>query len=209
MTDKRLLYAALAALTPLAVAVCESDPAALDVDLGPGEGLVAAAMHDSAAVLPDGRTTPTPPDSADYDGTLSGTARVEVYSEAEAWVALGEPAEVSFEIFCQESAMIREAAVVAGTYTRVRVTLTGFVADVAPGATLQGVTHLDGLVITLGPAGGQVVIEKDLPTVEILPGSTTMLVFDLNSEVWLDAEALASGEAVPEEIAAATVVYVR
>ncbi|HET9948875.1 MAG TPA: hypothetical protein VFQ22_08135, partial [Longimicrobiales bacterium] len=75
MFDKRLPLTVLAALAPLAVAVCGggedpsgiADPSAVD-----DRGAVTAAVHDSAAVLPEGRTTPEPPDSLAYDGRIVG-----------------------------------------------------------------------------------------------------------------------------------------
>jgi hypothetical protein len=54
-----------------------------------------------------------------------------------------------------------------------------------------------------------VTIEKAINPFEVVEGGTTTLVFDLNSEEWLDAGALTTGVAASPAIASATRVYLR
>ena len=210
MTYGRVAPCLLAALIPLAVVSCGDDPASIETEEPlVEEGYVTAAMHDSAAVLPADRSTPAPADSMAYDGTLSGTAQVEIYSDTDGWISLGDPVDVSFEIYCEESALIRSDVVVAnGTYSQVRVTLGGFVANIDAGALIGTVAFANATTVTLGTSGS-VVIEKSITPFTITTDSRTTLVFDLNSESWLDATDATNGSVAGEEIAAATVVYVK
>jgi len=173
-------------------------------------GSVSAAMHDSARVLPQGRTRQWPTDSMAYDGTLSGSAEVHVYSASEGWVSLHAPVDVSFEIFCLEDATITaDAQVPVGTYTAVRLTLRGFVANIVGGGTVDGVVLPEAKVITLGGAGGEIVIEKSVTPFEVTETSDTHLVFDLNTDTWIDVDVANAGTIGAAQVQAGTVVYVR
>jgi hypothetical protein len=202
---KRRFGWAFVGLLPLTTAVCEESATAVDG----AQGQVTASVHDSAAVLPEGRTQPEPPDSTNYDGVLSGSALVEVYSAAAGWVSLGEPVDVAFDVYCEQADVAYDRAVVpVGTYTSTRLTLTGFVAELLPGGVLHGSPIVGTPTVALGSAG-TVTIEKAITPFEVVEGGTTTLVFDLNSEEWLDAGALTTGVAASPAIASATRVYLR
>jgi hypothetical protein len=204
----RLTMLALAAFVPLAVA-CGDDPTDPDPDPDPLFGMVDAIVHDSSAVLPAGQTDPAPTDSINYDGILSGMAQIEVFSDANGWVVLGDTEEVSFAIFCEEAALVAgDAAVEADSYTQVRLTLTDFEANVLAGAVVGGVTYNSDFVIALG-SGDPVVIEKSVSGFAVTDGGTTELIFDLNTEVWLDADIITAGVASAADVTAAANVIIR
>jgi hypothetical protein len=204
----RFTMLALAALVPLAVA-CGDDPTDPDPDPDPAFGMVDAIVHDSSAVLPEGQTDPAPTDSINYDGILSGTALIEIYSDANGWVALGSTEQVSFAIFCEEAAVVTgDAAVEVDSYTQVRLTLTDFEASVIAGAVVGGITYNSDFVVALGN-GDPVVIEKSVSGFAVADGATTELIFDLNTEVWLDADIITAGVASAADVSAATNVIIR
>jgi len=181
-------------------------PIALDDELGS----VSAAIHDSARVLPAGRANQWPSDSMAYDGTLSGSAQVHIYSDDDGWVSLHEPVDVSFEIFCLEDAIITaDAQVPVGTYSQVRLTLRGFVANVMGGGILDGVALLDAKVIALGGPDGEIVIEKSITPFQVTETAPTTLVFDLNTDTWIDVTVADAGTIGAAEVQSGTMVYVR
>lgn len=204
----RLTLLALAAFVPLAVA-CGDDPTDPTPDLEPGFGMVDAIVHDSSAVLPAGQTEPAPTDSINYDGILSGMAQIEIFSDANGWEVLGATEQVSFAIFCEEAALVAgDAAVEADSYTQVRLTLIDFEANVLAGAVVGGVTYNSDFVIAFGN-GDPVVIEKSVTGFAVADGGSTELIFDLNTEMWLDADIITAGVASAADVAAATNVIIR
>jgi hypothetical protein len=203
-----LTLSAIAFFAFVTTTCSESSPTPVDLD--DELGSVSAAMHDSARVLPLTRTTQWPSDSMAYDGTLSGSAQVHVYSDTDGWVSLHDPVDVSFEIFCLEDAVITaDAHVPVGTYSQVRLTLRGFVADVAAGAIVDGVQLANAVTITLGGPDGEVVIEKIVTPFEVTETSSTSLVFDLNTDTWIDANVASAGTIGPDAVQAGTLVHVR
>jgi hypothetical protein len=199
---------ALSLLVLVATTCADSSPSPVDLD--DELGSVSAAIHDSARVLPAGRTNQWPSDSMAYDGSLSGSAQVHIYSDADGWVSLHDPVDVSFEIFCLEDAIITaDAQVPVGTYSQVRLTLRGFVANVAGGGILDGVALLDARVIALGGAGGEIVIEKSITPFQVSETTPTLLVFDLNTDTWIDVTVADAGTIGAAEVQSGTVVYVR
>jgi hypothetical protein len=208
MARSILTLAAVAFFAFVATTCSESSPTPVDLD--DELGSVSAAMHDSARVLPLSRTTQWPSDSMAYDGTLSGSAQVHVYSDTDGWVSLHDPVDVSFEIFCLEDAVITaDARVPVGTYSQVRLTLRGFVADVAAGAIVDGVMLANPQSITLGGPGAEIVIEKIVTPFQVTETSATNVVFDLNTDTWIDATVASAGTISGAAVQAGTVVYVR
>jgi hypothetical protein len=208
MVRSTFTLAALALVVFISTTCAKSSPD--PVDLADELGSVSAAMHDSARVLPANRTTQWPADSMAYDGTLSGSAQVYVYSDADGWVSLHDPVDVSFEIFCLEDAVITaDARVPVGTYSQVRLTLRGFTAAVEAGAIVDGALLADARVITLGGPNAEVVIEKSVTPFEVTETSSTNVIFDLNTDTWIDATVAAAGTIDAASVQAGTVVYVR
>jgi hypothetical protein len=206
MVRSALTFVTLALLASV-VATCKtSNPTNVNDDLGS----VSAAMHDSARVLPPGRTAVWPADSMAYDGTLTGSAQVHVYSNTGGWIALHDPVDVSFEIFCREDATITaDAHVPVGTYSQVRLTLRGFVAEVDAGGTVDGVVLPDAKTIALGGVDGEIVIEKGVTPFEVTETIATTLVFDLNTDTWINVDIANAGTVSADAVRAGAVVYVK
>lgn len=207
-------FAALAtvALIPFAGSCGESDSSPTAVEENPTQtatASVTAVLHDSSAVLPPGRSTMPPADSVDYDGVVTGSAKIEIYSEDGGWTSLGDAVDVSVDIYCEHAVEVRsDVSVPADTYSQLRLTLTGFEASVGAGAVVDGVTYDQPFVVTLG-GGDPVVVEKSVSPFTLDAGASARLVFDLNTEVWMDDVVIAAG-AVPEsEVRAAMNVFIR
>ena len=208
MARSILTMVAILAFAFVATTCADSSPG--PVDLADQLGSVSAAMHDSARVLPEGRTSQWPTDSMAYDGTLSGSAQVHIYSDTDGWVSLHDPVDVSFEIFCLEGVTITgDAHVPVGTYSQVRLTLRGFTANVLGGGTVAGAALLDTRDIALGGAGAEVVIEKSVTPFEVTETTPTTLVFDLNTDTWIDVTVADAGVIGAADVQAGTAVYVR
>ncbi|MGE0158764.1 MAG: hypothetical protein AB7T31_05080 [Gemmatimonadales bacterium] len=208
MVRLNLTLAAIGLFAFAATTCADSSPTPVDLD--DELGSVSAAMHDSARVLPANRTTQWPADSMAYDGTLSGSAQVHIYSDTDGWISLHDPVDVSFEIFCLEDAIITaDAQVPVGTYSQVRLTLRGFTANVEAGAIVAGSLLPDARVITLGGAGAEVVIEKSVTPFQVTETTPTSVIFDLNTDTWINTTVAGAGTIGAAEIQAGTVVYVR
>jgi hypothetical protein len=202
------LFAAL--LIPTVWAACDDTGVDLDDDDDDdATAVLTAVVHDSADVLPPTRTEPAPADSFAYNGSLTGTAQIEIFSDAEGWLPVGEPTEVTFEIYCEEAAIVEgDLAMPTGTYSQVRLTLTDFQADVAAGAVITGQTVANGFVVTFGD-GIPLVIEKAVTPFMLAAGEATTILFDLNTELWLDPEVILAGNAPAAEVQNATNVIIR
>jgi hypothetical protein len=125
-------------------------------------------------------------------------------------VSLHAPVDVSFEIFCLEDATITaDAHVPVGTYSAVRLTLRGFVANVIGGGTVDGVVLPEARAIALGGSGGEIVIEKSVTPFEVTETSDTHLVFDLNTDTWINIDIANAGAVSADAVQAGAVVYVR
>jgi hypothetical protein len=173
-------------------------------------GTVSAVVHDSVAVLPAGHTSPTPTDTMSYAGTVSGSTQVEIYSTTGGWQSLGAATDAAFLIYCWNAAVpFVDVSVPTGTYSRVRLTLTGYEALITAGAVIKGVSYTDELTIALGTGGSSVVIEKDVTPFSVTTSNDLSIIFDLNSELWLNGGVVAAGSASQASIAAATNVFVR
>lgn len=203
---KKLSGLAAVALVPLALACGDDDPAGVEQD---ALATVTAVVHDSAAVLPTGRTTMSPPDSTAYDGVATGQAEIEVHSETDGWTSLGAASDVAFDVYCEEAAVVHESASVAlGTYDRIRITLTDFEMSVPAGAVVRGATYSDAFGVGFG-TDGPVVIELTVPPFTLGEGENVTVLVDLNTEVWLDDETISAGVISASEIEAAANVFVR
>lgn len=211
MIDKRLIWTAAATLIPAIAIACGDSPSGVDDDDDDdvvAEGMITAAVHDSSAVLPNGRTTAIPADSMAYEGTMTGTAQVEVHEASGDWVSLGDPVEITFSLYCENAGVVQtDSAVPVGTYDQVRVTLDGFTASILAGSIISTVTYDSAQSVDLGAAA--FTVEKTVTPFVVTEGSSTEILFDLNSEVWLNATTLTNHSVASADVAAATVVYVR
>lgn len=202
-----IAFVTLAVLAALVAACGDTGPTEVE-----DESLMASVtsvVHDSAAVLPPGRTSMAPADSTDYDGVATGEAQVEIYSEAGGWVSLGEASAVTFDIYCEEAAVVQSAATVApDTYTMVRLTLADFEMSVLAGAVVEATTHADPFTISFG-SGDAVVVEQSVDPFTLGEGDSATILFDLNTELWLDDGVILEGLVAASEVQSATNVFLR
>lgn len=204
----RLGGLAIAALVALTAACGESSPSDVENENETVTAAVTGVVHDSAAVLPPGRTSMAPADSTDYEGVAAGNARIEVFSDAGGWISLGEASAVTFDIYCEEAAVVHsEVQIEVDTYTKVRLTLTDFATSILGGAVIQASTYSDPFTVDFG-TGDPVVIEKSVDAFALAEGSTTIIRFDLNTELWLDEIVVGEGTVPAAEVQSAANVFV-
>lgn len=200
---QKLLRTTTALLLPIAFAACDDDD-----PTGPdgSSGSVSAVMHDGSGA--SGMTAARAMSGA-FSGSASGSAQVWIHSDAQGWIALGSPTNATVQMQSDSETMIHGSATVpAGSYTRVRLVMEGFAADIAAGAVLGGLTLDAAVTITMGGSDGRVEIEKTMTPFTVSASSTTKLAFDLNSEAWVDQQSAESRSAADARIQSATSAYV-
>lgn len=211
-SDRRTIV--ISALLGLAAVAGCSDTAS-----GPtgGTGYARAFVTDDASAsaappaAPAPAPAPAPSATSDYAGTISGRMSVSVSADGETWYDLGSPAEVSLDAHAagNGASVTGDVTVPAGTYAYVRLTLSGASATVDAGSQFGPITLTADVDVMIG-SGAEVVIEKQVPVFTISAGSDvrTDIVFDLNSELWLDGDAVqahnASGQDVESSSTAGT-----
>lgn len=126
--------------------------------------------------------------SGHFSGNFRGGAQVAISADGQTWVNLGSPSQVTVALQSSgsETTVHSRSAISAGTYTRVRLTLSGARADVNAGATLGGVSFGSALSILVGGSDQQVVIEKQVEPFTVSADSHARIIFDLNSEAWIN-----------------------
>lgn len=209
-TNKTILRALSALLIPAAIAACGDDSTA------PGDmGQVSASLQDGTAaslaqaysMSPSSgpETGPSQAVAAAFSGSASGSAQVWIYSDAEGWVALGSPADATVQMQSSNTTTLyTSASVPAGSYTKVRLVLDGFGANIAAGSIIGGLTLSAGVTITVGGSDGHVEIEKTVTPFTVSAQSSASIDFDLNSEAWVTEESAQSETASDAEVTSAT-----
>lgn len=202
-TPRRAVLALVAAMLSGAC----SDPAG-PVDEGRVDAVLTDAPSSSQGVASSG-ASPAPATASGFQGRMSGSAKVEIYSEARGWVALGSPESASVDLQSAAEARVHgEASAPSGTYTRVRLVLSGGAADIAAGADLGGLVLGAAVRIVLGGDDGEVVVEKGVTPFTVSATTTATVRFDLNSEAWVTRYTAESKAAADAEIQSATTAEV-
>lgn len=193
MSSKRSAWStrsktSLAAAVAFLAAGCGDDPT------GPGgTGSVQAYMHDESAPssAPAASEGPSAASSSSgsYSGTLEGDAQVFVGTGGGVWVELGPPSAASIDLQASDGRidLHGEVFVPVGTYTRVRLVLTGAQARLNAGSTIGGISLLASVTMNVG-ANGSVIIEKQVPPFEVRADTRTTITWDVNSELWVSEE---------------------
>lgn len=201
--------AMLALLLPFTAACGDDEPT------GPGddEGTARAVVTDdpnaagTASVSPDGSSFSQSFSGATFDGTFTGQVRAEVSADGETWVDLGPAQSVSVAMQSgQETEIHAAASVPARTYSRVRLVVSNGQATVVSGTV--GTLPITAQVQITVDGGSEFTIEKPM-NVDIDADSETTVVFDLNSENWIDEANVSSQTATAAEVASATSVRIQ
>jgi hypothetical protein len=124
--------------------------------------------------------------SGSYSGTLEADAQVFIAGESGFWFELGPPSAASLDLHASNNRVDvhGEASLPVGTYTRVRLVLSGAEARLNTGSTIGGISLTASVTMSVG-ANGTVVIEKEVPPFEVRADTRTMITWDMNSELWV------------------------
>lgn len=191
-------------LLPAALVACD------DGSTGPefeSRGTVSAQVTDenSSSLSSADGSSRSAARSSSFSGMASGRAHVEIWSETEGWVMLGSPAEANVALqSSSRSTLHSNVEVASGSYSRVRLVMEGFDASIAAGAVLSGFTLDSSATIRIGGSDGRVVIEKEVEPFTVNAEATANVVFDLNSEAWVDQESAESETASDSEVESAS-----
>jgi hypothetical protein len=204
---------AVARLGAVAVAVSAAGLVAGCGDSGtsPSEtGAVQAYMQDQpssgsqAAAYPVARShEPASSGQAggSYSGRLDADAQVAISADGHTWVQLGPPSSASVQLQAtgQGVDLHGEVTVPVGTYTRVRLVLSGARATLNAGSSIGGISLGAAVDMTVG-ADGSVVIEKEVPPFEIRADARTRIYWDLRSHLWVNEDNVEEEEVEEEEV---------
>lgn len=138
-------------------------------------------------------------------GTVEFNARVYVQTQASGWVELtgGAAQHAVVDASGQAGSVVfASSSVSAGTYTRVRVVFEQVKANMS-GSMQVSSGVLTGAVNVDTQGDGNVTVERAV-SANVNSGSTTRLLIDLNSDVWLN-QASASSRTVSEAAFASAV----
>ena len=145
-------------------------------------GLVNAVVHD------------TPAGAVLFSGTASGNMHVALRSTGGTWVDVGSPNGITVALQSTTPTTVHGAtSLPAGTYDRVRLTLSRVTFSVDAGGTVKGnVLSEDASAIAAGD--GDLALEISVtPFTVSTSGGTASVSFDLNVEDWLDLASLEEG----------------
>lgn len=194
MTAIRLLSIAAAATAFSAMTACSDS-----TGVGSTSEVSAATVADNPSSTSSPSTGGTNPST--YEGTLTGTAQVQISTDGQAWVAVGQPRQVSIALAstANVTTLSADASVPVGAYAYVRLVFSSGAQASVSGVV--GGTTANGSVVSLG--SGQVVIQKQIQPVTLSAGTTARVVWDLNSELWLTPSALQSHTAATAAVQSA------
>lgn len=168
--------------------------AAIVDDPGSGAGSVGPQL--SAAFA--GRT---------FDGDFSAQGRVEVSVDGQTWVDLGSMQSMTVTLQSGDRVAVHTAArVPARAFTRARLVLRNATATIRAGSTIGGTLIDADLQISIA-GGGEFTVEKSL-SLDLSARSSAMILFDLNSEQWIDETAVQAGAVTASRVQSATTVGV-
>ena len=148
---------------------------------------------------------------APFSGSAAANANVSVSADGQTWIDLGSPNGITIRLQASgDSTSVHGAGdLAAGTYTRVRLTLRNIALVVSAGANIGGVVLTSDTQINVGGSDRQVVIEKQVSAFTVTRTSTTRIVFELNTEVWMTAQNAQDRTVDDAEVAGAATAAVR
>lgn len=185
----------------LGLAIAISTVACSDDDTtgpdGDGEGQIEAIVQDdpnSASPSIAGASYSTAAARV-FTGTASGNFRVDISADGSTWVQLGSlnGISVALQSSVNETSVHGEQSVPVGTYTRLRLVMSGVSADLAAGSVIGGIT-LGAAATVMVASGNEVTIEVPIQF-QVTADAKTRIEFDLNSENWITESAVTAGTA--------------
>lgn len=206
---RRRIVMPVTGLLGVALAGCGEDAT------GPGgAGRVRTVMYDrpsaSAAVVPGASYLMAGTGGGSLSGSMTATASVSIAAEGGAWIEIGRPRPVTYEL--QSTADTTEvhggAEVPAGTYSRVRIVMSDARVNLAAGSVIGGLTLTGSISIIVG-GGSDVVIEKRVEPFRVSADARTQIEIDLNSEAWVTAQSAEQRAVAASEMQSAMTVAVR
>jgi hypothetical protein len=123
-------------------------------------------------------------------GSIVSSAAVEISNNGTDWVSLGAATGVTLALqsTSDSKSVYGSVQVPAGTYSKVRITLTNGQTNLLAGSIVDNVTLVANTTLTLGGGDATVVIEKDVGSFTVVNGSKATILVDLNSESWVIAQ---------------------
>lgn len=136
-----------------------------------------------------------------YSGTFEGEAQVQISADGHTWIQLAPPSSASVQLQASGEGvdLHGEVTVPVGTYTRVRLVLTGAQANLEAGSTIGGISLGASVSLRVG-ANGSVMIEKQVPPFEVRADTRTRIYWDLNSHLWVNEQNVEEEEVEEEEV---------
>lgn len=204
MMTRTLLTAAALGLTLSAVACSDDDdPTDPMGDMGTVQATLVDDPDPQPAPRTASQTTLARQLQAAFSGTFQGETRVEIYHPGDdQWVEVAGQSTTTLDLASNDQAVLGSSSQIdVGTYTRMRLTITGGEAVIGAGATLGGIVLVADVTLDLG-GSSNVVIEKDV-AVTVAADATTTLVIDLNSEAWVTEENTDDGTVTEGEMESA------
>lgn len=148
--------------------------------------------------------------SGSFSGTMNADARVELRTEGGTFVDVGSVSSTDLSMQ-SDGGEIRVASgtrVDAGSYTAVRLTLENATMTVDAGSTIGGAVIDADIDIAVGGDDNTVQIEKSL-NLNVDGDTETTVLFDLNSESWVNQTTANAGAASDSEVQAAATAFTR
>lgn len=189
---------ALSAAALLATGCGGDDPAGVD-----DTGTASASVSDNPSTTSAFRSESWSPEAAGtFSGTLNASAAVEISADGQTWIDVGSPSNISLAMQStgSETSVASNAEIPVGTYTRVRLRLSGATANIDAGAVLGAITLSSAVAIRVGGSDQEVVIEKTVEPFVVSADVHTQIMFDLNSEAWVTAANAEDETAEDEEV---------
>lgn len=189
---------ALSTAALLAAGCGGDDPVGVD-----DRGTASASVSDNPSTTSAFRSESWRPEAAGtFSGSLNASAAVEISADGQTWIDLGSPSNISLALQStgSETTIASSAEIPVGTYTRVRLRLSGATANIDAGAVLGALTLSSAVAIKVGGADQEVVIEKTVEPFTVTADVHTHVMFDLNSEAWVTAGNAEDETAEDEEV---------
>lgn len=192
--------AAVLAILGTTAACSDNDP--VEARPGSASAVITDDASSSGAFQSDEGSAYRSEGASTFSGSLNADAEVAISADGQTWIDLGSPTRVNVALQSSgdETAVHTNASVPATTYSRVRLTLSGGQANVDAGALLGGITFSSALAIRVGGSDNRVVIEKEVQPFTVTADAHARIIFDLNSEGWVDKENAEDETAEDEEV---------